>query len=420
MKHLSIIAAVMALAAIPTFAADNDNTRRSGQDRINRAERRENRQDIEQLIKEINSLDNQPTARRAGIAEAARQAGVPEARLQSPPKEHPNVGLAGLFLAHEIAKNSKKSAQDLLDTRVGGESWTQIAEKNKQDLTALETKLTRIHEAMLDPNGDRARASTANPVGSVSQTTTVGAEPAFDKSIQSVNALGQEQEARRLGLDAIARETGLSRQQVEQAADQNKQMGLGDLFVAQQLALQTKKPVNEMWNMHLSPKTWADIARENNRNASQLETQLARVESAMRGQTARVEGAERVRALDSSRTDSTAAFNETAFQQSIQSVNSLGQDTKARTAGLMALSRETAMPLSQIEQTSQQNQGLGIGDLFVAQELSVKTKKSVDELWKQHLNAKTWAQIARDNNQDIGEIQRKLARIEQELRNAGK
>jgi hypothetical protein len=63
---------------------------------------------------------------------------------------------------------------------------------------------------------------------------------------------------------------------------------------------------------------------------------------------------------------------------------------------------------------------MGLGDLFVAQELSAKTKKSVDELWKAHLNQRTWTQVAAENNQDISDIQRKLARVEQSLRDAGK
>jgi hypothetical protein len=261
----------------------------------------------------------------------------------------------------------------------------------------------------------------------VPQTATTVAEPAFDRSIQSVNSLGQDQEARRLGLQGIARETDMSRQQIEQVADQNKQMGLGDLFVAQQLSAKTKKSVTDLWNQHVSPKSWTDIAQENNQSAAQLERQLARVEDTMRGRNARSDDAERVRGRDrnqernNSAVNSTpAAFDETKFQSSIQSVNNLGQNANAQSAGLTAMSRETALPLTQIQQTRQQNQGLGLGDLFVAQELSVKTKKSVDELWKLHLNQRTWSQVAADHNQDIGEIQRKLARVEQSLRDAAK
>ena len=147
----------------------------------------------------------------------------------------------------------------------------------------------------------------------------------------------------------------------------------------------------------------------------------------MRGRLSAAD-AQRVREREQSATSTTAAsttpattaFNETAFQNSIQSVNSLGQNTKAQSAGVTAISRESALPLNQVEQARQQNQGMGLGDLFVAQELSVKSKKSVDELWKQHLNQKTWAQVAADNNQDIGEVQRKLARVEQSLRDATK
>jgi hypothetical protein len=241
--------------------------------------------------------------------------------------------------------------------------------------------------------------------------------------------LGQEQEARRLALNAIARETGLSPQQVEQAADQNKQMGLGDLFVAEQLSVKTRKSVSDLWNQHLSPKSWTDIVQENNQNPAQLERQLARVEDSMRGRASGTSDAQRVRERDqnqspanSTTTTSPArtAFDETAFQNSIQSLNSLGQGATAQSTGLAAISRETAVPLTQVQQTQQQNQGMGLGDLFVAQELSAKTKKSVDELWKAHLNQKTWAQVAADNNQDISAIQRKLERVEQSLRDTSK
>jgi len=411
----------MALVTIPIFAADNDNTRRYAQNQ-GRAERREARQEIEKLIQDINALDNQPAARRAGIAEAAKQATVPVSRFESAGKEQRNV--AGLFLAQEIAKNTKKSPQEILKARTEAANWTEVATDNKQDLVALEQKLRRIHEAMLDP--DSARASAAAPSTSAAVPPSTTGEPAFDKSIQSVNALGQEAEARRLGLEAIARETDLSRREIQQAADENKQMGLGDFFVAQQLAVKTRKSVTELWNQHLSPKTWTEIAQENNLNAAQLERQLARVEDTMRGRAVRTDDTRRVRErdenrrLDSTTTPTRRSFDEAAFQNSIQSVNSLGQNASTKNAGLRAISRETALPMAQVQQAHQQNQGVGLGDLFVAQELAVKTKKSVDELWRAHLNQRTWAQVAAENNQDIGDIQRKLERVEQSLRNADK
>jgi hypothetical protein len=297
MKHLTIIATTIALVAIPIFAADSDNTRRNAQTPAARAAQREAKQDIEKLIKDINALDDQPAARRAGIAEAARQAAVPESRFESAGKNAPR-NLAAMFLAQEIANNTRKTPQQIQKARTEADSWTQVATENKQDLVALEQKLQRIHEAMLDPTGAQARArasaATASTTPVVPQnTTTTTAEPAIDRNIQSVNSLGQDQEARRLGLDAIARETALPRQQVEQAADLNKQMGLGDFFVAQQLSAKSKKTIDQLWNQHLSPKSWTDIAQENNLSAAQLESQLARVEDTMRGRTSSTDDAQR-------------------------------------------------------------------------------------------------------------------------------
>ncbi len=428
-----MITTTIALVALPIFAADSDNTRRNAQTQAARAAERGAKPNIEKLIKDINALDDQPAARKAGITEAARQAAVPESRFESTAKNAPR-NLAAMFLAQEIANHSKKTPQQIQKARTEAESWTEVATENKQDLAALEQKLQRIHEAMRDPTGTEARAragaataSTTPVVPQNTTTTTATTEPAIDRNIQSVNSLGQDQEARRLGLDAIARETALPRQQVEQAADQNKQMGLGDFFVAQQLSAKSKKTIDQLWNQHLSPKSWTDIAQENNLSAAQLESQLARVEDTMRGRTSTTVDAQRVREReqnqrrrDANTTPARTTFDEAAFQNSIQSVNSLGQNASTQNAGLTAISRETALSLTQVQQAHRKNGGIGMGDLFVAQELSAKTKKSVEELWKAHMNQRTWAQVAADNNQDITDIQRKLERVEQSLRNAGK
>ncbi len=419
MKHITLMAAAMSLVALPTFAADNDTSSRAAQDRISRTERREARKDFEQLVKDINALDDQPAARRAGATEAALQSGLPEARFAVPPKGQVGANLGSQFLAQEIAKNTGKTPQQILKARTDGDSWTQIVQANKQDMATLERKLSRIHEAMLNPNS-KAVASANRDLKT--RPAPAAVDSPLDKTIQTVNSLGQEQEARRLGLEAIARETRLSRREVEQAAEQNKQMGIGDFFVAQELALQSKKSVNEIWNLHLSPKSWADIAQSNNSSESQLERQLARIEDAMRGRAVRNDDTERVRARDQRRDGASpkATYDEAAFEKSVQAVNSLGQNADIQRVGLRAIARETAMSMSQVEQAHQQNQKLGMGDLFVAQELATKSRKSVDEIWRQHLSPKTWAEVAKDNNQDIGEIQRKLARVEQALRDAGK
>ena len=417
MKYFTAITAVITLITVPNFAADNAATR---------AERREARQEFEQLVRDINALESQPAAKRAGVAEAARQAAVTPARLEAPRKDQPRAGLAGLFLAQELARGTKMSPDEIFKKRVAGDSWTQLIQENNQNLATIESKLTLIHQAMLNASGT-PRAATSLPATTATPATTPQTAATLDNTIQSVNALGQDADTRQAGLNAIARETGLTRQQVEQAQQQNQNLGLGDLFVAQQLALKTQKSVNDMWNQHLSPKAWTDIARENNADAAQIERQLARVENTMRGRTGPT-AAERVRARDQSTLPNTttpapttpAVFDETTFQQSIQSVNSLGQNANARQAGLTAVSQETTVPLAQVQQAQQQNQNLGLGDLFVAQELSAKTRKSIDELWRQHLSPKTWAEIVRENNQDPGDIQRKLARVEQALRNATK
>ena len=110
----------------------------------------------------------------------------------------------------------------------------------------------------------------------------------------------------------------------------------------------------------------------------------------------------------------------TELERRVAAINALDDQPQAMRAGLTASSRETAMPLPTVEQNQKQNANVGLGDFFVAQELSIKTQKSVDELLRQHAAGKTWNEISTANNQDVESIQRKLANVEQAMRDAVK
>lgn len=142
MNKFTCIMALALAAAISTQAADPQKSRER------RAERREARRDIDQHIRAINALDNKPAALQAGLRAASQESAVPVPTLQAEHKDHPKIGLAGLFVAHEIATRSKKSADDLIKQRSSGRTWTQIALAHHEDLDVLETKLSRIEEAM--------------------------------------------------------------------------------------------------------------------------------------------------------------------------------------------------------------------------------------------------------------------------------
>jgi hypothetical protein len=97
------------------------------------------------------------------------------------------------------------------------------------------------------------------------------------------------------------------------------------------------------------------------------------------------------------------------------------QDNKpvAQRAGLAAVSKETAVPLPTLEEAQKQNASAGLGDLFIAQDIGLHTQKPIGDLLKLHADGRSWSEIAQQHNQDVNELEKKLDRIEQAVRDAG-
>jgi hypothetical protein len=104
----------------------------------------------------------------------------------------------------------------------------------------------------------------------------------------------------------------------------------------------------------------------------------------------------------------------------VQALNRLNNKSTAKTAGLQAISKETAVPLPTLEEAQRQNPNAGLGDLFVAQEINTRTQKSMAELLKLHSDGKSWSEIAKDHNQDVTALEQKLERVEQAVGDADK
>jgi hypothetical protein len=413
MKRLTLLLAAMGMLAVPGYTADDDR-------RGVRSERSETRRDIDSLIRDINDLSDRPGGMRTGMSEVSRLTGVPLRTIEREHQQHERLGLGGLYLAHEFAKTTGKPVDQFIKTRLSGKKWVEIATANNQSLPELERKLTSLYTAMINPGGQRADRDREDG----GDTTTRTGETHFQETIKEVNALGQNPQAEREGLLAIARATDLPLRRIEQAHQQHQNLGLGDLFVAQQLALKSNRSIDELWRMHVDGKrTWADIARDFNVDTRDLARQLTRVETAMRDPNGRTPVRERDRGQrdrddywDDRDDDRGGAFSMDRFQRNIQQVNALGENHAVKRAGLAALSKETAVPLPRIEQMSERHQNLGVGDLFVAQQLALKSNKSVDELWRMHVDGKrTWADIAREYNVDVRELHQKLTRIQNEM-----
>ena len=152
-RMLTIVTTAALLAGFSVNAADQEKKReiRKEQQAVReRAERVETKGDIEERIQALNKLDNTPASMRAGMAAVSKETAVPLPKIQAEHKEHPNVGLAGLFVAHELATQTHKPVEQFPKARASGKSWSQIAGSHGLNLTVVENKLARIESAVRD------------------------------------------------------------------------------------------------------------------------------------------------------------------------------------------------------------------------------------------------------------------------------
>jgi hypothetical protein len=145
MKLTLLLTILAVLAGVSTKAADEKITRE--QRRI-QAERRAEKLDIDKHIHQINALDNKPSALKAGMAEVSKQTAVPLPTIEQQHKEHPKVGLAGLFLANELATHTHKPVMHFIRQREDGKTWNELATANGENLETIDSKLIQIETAM--------------------------------------------------------------------------------------------------------------------------------------------------------------------------------------------------------------------------------------------------------------------------------
>ena len=147
MKKITLLAVtVSALFALPVVAADDkDNPGKARREQ--QAERRDAK-DIDKLVRDINKLDNSESAMRAGMAAVSKETAVPLPTIEAEHKQHPKVGLAGLFVAHELSTHTHQPVERFIKQHESGKSWTELAKDNNQDLSSVEAKLGRIETAL--------------------------------------------------------------------------------------------------------------------------------------------------------------------------------------------------------------------------------------------------------------------------------
>ena len=152
-KMVMVVTTAALLIGFDASAADKESRKEIRKEREvlkDRAERRETKSDIESRIQALNRLDNNPSSMRVGMAAVSKETAVPLPKIEAEHKEHPGVGLAGLFVAHELSTRTHKPVEHFLKARGAGKSWAEVAVANGENLDVLEAKLSRIEQAVRD------------------------------------------------------------------------------------------------------------------------------------------------------------------------------------------------------------------------------------------------------------------------------
>lgn len=156
MKKITLMTITVSAFIACAMQAADDNKNDSTKVRRERAERREAKIDIDKRVREINKLDNSNDAMMAGMAAVSKETAVPLPTIQAEHKEHPKLGLAGLFVAHELATHTHAPVNQFIKQHESGKSWADLAAAHNQDLNSVESKLARIESALKNAGGAAA------------------------------------------------------------------------------------------------------------------------------------------------------------------------------------------------------------------------------------------------------------------------
>ena len=128
----------------------------------------------------------------------------------------------------------------------------------------------------------------ATPTAPKPETKTPDAPPLrqlradITKHARAINTLDNRAPARRAGLEAIAKETGVSVPTLQAQHRQHQEVGTAGLFMANVIAGHTKRPAGNYLRQAAEGKPWERIAADNGVNLEDLDAKLGRLEEAMR------------------------------------------------------------------------------------------------------------------------------------------
>lgn len=109
---------------------------------------RELRADIDKHVQTVNTLDNKPAARRAGVSAIMKETGATAKAVENLRTQFPDLGTGGLLIAAEIASQTRKPAANFIRQRMDGKPWARIAAEHKVQLDGIDAKLARVESAM--------------------------------------------------------------------------------------------------------------------------------------------------------------------------------------------------------------------------------------------------------------------------------
>jgi hypothetical protein len=105
------------------------------------------------------------------------------------------------------------------------------------------------------------------------------------------------------------------------------------------------------------------------------------------------------------------------LEKRVKTVNNLADKEAPRRAGLDAISKETGVPLAKLQAQRREHDGIGIAGLTMANVIAGKTGKPAATYIRAHLSGKPWDKIAADNGVKLEELDAKVARVEEAMRN---
>jgi hypothetical protein len=107
------------------------------------------------------------------------------------------------------------------------------------------------------------------------------------------------------------------------------------------------------------------------------------------------------------------------LQQQMRDVNDAANKPGRMKIAMERISTETGVPLEQVRAMHKRQPGAGASGILIACVLAAETKKSPERFLDRHVEGKSWADIAHDNNVKLAKLNVRLDNVERALARDG-